>query len=280
MTRRPLTNAINRVAGLELKSTALQTEEKSLSFELKAADTETNVIEGYAATFGGSPDSYGDIIQKGAFTKTLKERGTQIKFLWQHNWNELIGRIIDAKEDDKGLFIKVKISDTQRGREVMTLIKDQALDKMSIGYRTIQYDYDRDTSIRTLKEVQLFEVSAVTFPANESAVITGAKNQTVGADLTKGFADFVNVIVEEVKAGRTISEKTKTQIINAIGGLEAAHTSLKTLLDSVDGTDPEEDDEEEKRQQAEQERKEREAIELADLIKSFTEKTKTFASTT
>lgn len=285
MTRRPLTNAIRRVAGLELKSNTEGIEEKSLSFELKATDDEKNIVEGYAATFGGSPDSYGDIIQKGAFAKTLQERGTQIKFLWQHNWDELIGRIIEAKEDDKGLFIKVKISDTQRGRDVMTLIKDGTLDKMSIGYRTIQYDYDSSTGIRTLKELKLFEVSAVTFPANENAVITGAKNQQFGSDLAKSLAEFVSGMVQEVSSGQTQSDEMKTQIVNVLEGLESVHTSLKTLHDSVYGTDDDPHEKQQQQQQKEQQeqqrqKQEQDAIDLAALVQSFTEKTKSFATAT
>ncbi len=255
----PLTRSILRVLEMEHKAPKQpEVEMKSHDFEFKASDDETNVIEGYAATFGGSPDSYGDIIKQGAFKKTLKENGDRVKFLWAHNWNEVIGRVIEAREDSKGLFIKVKVSDTQRGRDTMTLIKDGTIDRMSIGYRTIQYDYDNTTGVRTLKEVRLFEVSAVPIPANENAVITGAKNDNLyGDDSTGNAMDAITELVADVKAGKTISAKTKTAIVTAIEDLKSAQGSLETLLDAVDNSEDEEPDDAAKAKQ------------LADMVKSF-----------
>lgn len=258
----PLTRRILQILEMETKAPeSPKIEMKSHEFEFKASDDETNVIEGYAATFGGSPDSYGDIIKQGAFKKTLQESGTRVKFLWAHNWNEVIGRVVEAKEDSKGLFIKVKVSDTQRGRETMTLIKDGTIDRMSIGYRTIQYDYDNTTGIRTLKEVRLFEVSAVPIPANENAIITGAKNEDLYGDTSPGNAiDAITELVADVKAGKTISAKTKTAIVTAIEDLKSAQGSLETLLDAVDNIEEEPGDDEKADALTEQ---------LADMVKSF-----------
>jgi len=258
----PLTRRILQILDMETKAPKEpKIEMKSHDFELKASDDETNIIEGYAATFGGSPDSYGDIIKQGAFKKTLQENGDRIKFLWSHNWNEVIGRVVEAREDSKGLFIKVKISDIQRGRETMTMIKDGTIDRMSIGYRTIQYDYDSATGIRTLKEVRLFEVSAVPIPANDNAIITGAKNDDLyGDESYSSGIDAIAELVADVKAGRAISAKTKTAIVNAIDDLKSAQGSLETLLDAVDN------DEEDTTTGNEDDTK---AQEIADMVKSF-----------
>ncbi|WP_248499791.1 HK97 family phage prohead protease [Staphylococcus aureus] len=264
----PLTRRIKQVIQMEHKSQADDIEQKSVTFELKASETEKNVIEGYASTFGGEPDSYNDIVVKGAFAKTLQERGDQIKFLWQHDWNTPIGKVVSAVEDEKGLFIKVKISETDKGKETMMLVKDGALNQMSIGYRTIKGHYDNETGIRYITEVKLYEVSIVTFPANENAVVTGAKNAN---KFGGSFEDYTKSVIQEItsdiKAGRVISDKTRSAIVDAISGLEAAHTSLKTLLDSVDGTN----DEDPKSGQNEDEQKQAADIaELTSLLDAFT----------
>lgn len=240
----PLTRSILRVLEMETKAPEQpEFEMKSNEFEFKASDDETNVIEGYAATFGGAPDSHGDIIEVGAFTQTLKERGDRIKFLWSHNWNEVIGRVTEAHEDEKGLYIKVKISDTQRGRETMTLIKDGTIDRMSIGYRTIDYKYD-DNGFRRLKQVSLFEVSAVPIPSNDNAEILKSKQSKKPASDPYGEAsgiDAIEMLLEEVKAGKAISAKTEKAITDAISGMKSAVSSLETLLDAVhkeEGDDP------------------------------------------
>lgn len=144
---------------------------KQSKFEIKASGE--NTIEGYAAFFG-NVDSYGDIIEQGAFTKTLKENRNRIKVLWQHDTNEPIGKPIAMEEDSKGLYIKAQISMTDAGRKAMTLMRDGVIDEMSIGYDVIKDDYKKGN--RMLKEVRLWEFSPVTFAANEKAKITSAKN--------------------------------------------------------------------------------------------------------
>jgi HK97 family phage prohead protease len=124
-------------------------------------------------------DSVGDIIHKGAFARTVVDRGRQIKFLWQHNTDEPIGKIVEMREDDKGLFFRAQVSDTQRGRDALTLVKDGALDSMSIGYDAVVKDNSHlnGSTVRNLREIRLWEISMVTFPANEQALITGVKQE-------------------------------------------------------------------------------------------------------
>lgn len=150
---------------------------KALGLKIKAVDPERNIIEGYASTFGGEPDAYGDVIVQGAYTKTIKENGDRIKYLMNHNWDLIVGKVVEAKEDAHGLFIKAKISETENGKNLMTLVKDGVIDRMSIGYIPIKWDFD-ESGICYLREIKLLEVSAVGIPANEHAEITAAKNLT------------------------------------------------------------------------------------------------------
>jgi len=144
---------------------------KASKFEIKA--TADNTIEGYAAYFG-NVDSYGDIIEPGAFSKTLQENNSRVKVLWQHDINEPIGKPIMMEQDSKGLYIKAKISMTDTGKKAMELMKDGVIDEMSIGYDIIKDEYKGKN--RMLKELRLWEFSPVTFAANEKARITSAKN--------------------------------------------------------------------------------------------------------
>ena len=93
-------------------------EHKLLPFALATLDFEGRTIEGYAATFGNL-DRVKDIIHPGAFTKTLNERGNKVRLLWQHDQKEPIGRPLEIREDDRGLFIKAVVSDTARGRDAL-----------------------------------------------------------------------------------------------------------------------------------------------------------------
>lgn len=154
----------------------METEQKSIPFELKEMDEEEGTFEGYAATFSETPDSYGDIIDPGAFKKTLKEAGKRVKVLWNHDAWEPIGVPIEMEEDEKGLRFKAKLSlGVQRAREVLSLMKDGVVTEMSIGYYTIKELWDSDAKIRHLQEIRLWDVSPVTFAANPEATIVGVK---------------------------------------------------------------------------------------------------------
>lgn len=136
------------------------------------------VIEGYGSVFG-NVDSYGDIVVAGAFERTLAEakaEGRLPAMLWQHNPDEPIGVWTEMRQDKRGLVVKGQVAmTTQRGREAFELIKMGALSGLSIGYSTVKSTFDEQTGIRSLVDLDLWEVSPVTFPANGAARITAAK---------------------------------------------------------------------------------------------------------
>jgi HK97 family phage prohead protease len=155
----------NRKPQLEFKSVSIDNISEEENNEL--------VIEGYGAWFGNE-DNAGDIIQKGAFTKTLKENEGRIAFCYQHDIYNPIGKIEEIKEDDKGLYVKVRISDAED--DIKTKIREGILREMSIGYNTIKSMYNEITNIRTIIEAKLWEVSLVTIACNDMTVITGMKS--------------------------------------------------------------------------------------------------------
>lgn len=137
-------------------------------------DEEQGIFSGYGSVFGNVDDG-GDIVEPGAFTKTIAEGFERVKILALHNDSLLpIGRPLEVREDSKGLYIKAKISDTAMGRDVKVLLKDGVLNELSIGYDPIVFDYD-ETGIRHLREVKLWEVSVVTWAMNPEATVIGYK---------------------------------------------------------------------------------------------------------
>ena len=163
--------------------------------EVKAVREDSNLfIEGYASVFG-VVDSYNDIVVQGAFTNTLINDAKRVKFCWQHNMDDVIGKIIDMHEDDRGLWFKAKISNTSKGKDVAILVEDNALDEVSFAYRTKKYLMDEETDIRKLLEVELIEISLVTRAANPQAVITGTEKKSEEEKL----AEAVETIFSKVE---------------------------------------------------------------------------------
>ena len=132
----------------------------------KPVMTEGAVIEGYASRFG-LPDQGGDIVAKGAFGASLARlaaKGDKVRMLWQHDPTRPIGVWDEIREDDKGLWVKGRLlPDVAQAREAAALIAAGAIDGLSIGYRTISAERD-GKGRRLLSEVELWEVSLVTFP--------------------------------------------------------------------------------------------------------------------
>ena len=156
-------------------------ERKTIRFEIKTIDTEQGIIEGYGATFSNKPDTYGDVIDPGAFTKTLQENKDSIVSLFNHNVMEPVG-VPELEQDKNGLHAKIRlVMDIQRARDVLALARAGVIKRMSIGYDTIKSDFIN--GIRHLKEVRLYDVSPVVFAANPEARILSVKTATTFDDL-------------------------------------------------------------------------------------------------
>lgn len=152
-------------------------EVRAFVLDLKAANDD-GTVEGYGSVFGVR-DSYDDVIAAGAFQASLaahKKAGTMPAMLWQHDSDKPIGVWTEMVEDSNGLRIKGQLAlETMRGKEAHALLKMGALNGLSIGFVSKQWSYDRETDVRTLTEIDLWEVSLVTFPANGAARVTNVK---------------------------------------------------------------------------------------------------------
>ena len=133
-------------------------------------------ISGYASLFGKA-DQSGDIVERGAYRASLA-KGRGVKMLWQHDPSQPIGVWDEVYEDDIGLWVKGRLLDSvEKGREAKALIEAGALDGLSIGYRTIKATKNSKGQ-RLLTELELWEVSLVTFPMLSSARLTGKSEET------------------------------------------------------------------------------------------------------
>lgn len=164
------------------------------TYALTVKASEDGAVEGYGSVFGVR-DNYDDVIAAGAFAASLaahKAAGTMPAMLWQHDSHEPIGVWESMVEDASGLRIKGRLAlDTVRGKQAHTLLKMGALNGLSIGFVSKQWAYDRDSEVRTLIEVDLWEVSIVTFPANQKARVTNVKSGDIATpkDAEKALRD-------------------------------------------------------------------------------------------
>ncbi len=152
-------------------------EHKFCAPEAKLAVDERYEISGYASLFG-APDQGGDVVVAGAYARSLKAmaaKGQPIRMLWQHDPREPIGIWDEVREDRRGLWVKGRLlKEVARAREAAALINAGAIDGLSIGYRTKRAEKDAQGR-RLLHDLELWEVSLVTFPMLREARLSGAK---------------------------------------------------------------------------------------------------------
>ena len=201
-------------------------------FKVSYKDAGNGSIEGYASTWIKEPDSYGDIVKKGAFTATLKDRwngGKGIPLLWAHQMDVLDSFIgtADAEEDEKGLHFVAQFDGTEEAQRVRDLYKDGRLSKFSFAYDIREQGpvtLEDGRKANELRDLDLFEISCVCVPANDDAGVVEVK----ACEVTKS-----ETVIEE-KSGRRNSAKDADAIRQAI-------TLLQGVLDTEETTDGEDE---------------------------------------
>lgn len=180
-----------------------------IDFKVDTGEGSAGTVEGYGSVFN-LLDRGGDIILPGAFKKSLAEwrkSKNAVPMLWQHDASEPIGIWNELKEDDKGLRVKGElVLDVPKAQAAYSLMKKKAVKGLSIGYRTKQSEIDRTTGVRKLKEVELWEISLVTFPMMPEAQITGVKNEFDAHLWEKTFRDG-GLSNREAKLATSIARK-------------------------------------------------------------------------
>ena len=188
----------------------LQSEIKAVGDEDE--EYEKGMFEGYASVFGNT-DLGNDVVELGAFKKSLRKRGAKgVKLLYQHKTDMPIGVFDSVKEDGEGLYVKGRLAlGTQAGKEAYELIKMGALDGMSIGFKANpdKVTYDKRSKKRLIGEVDLMEISLVTFPMNPLARVRSVKGQEITIrEWENGMRDVFNLSRSEAKvAAKAVHEK-------------------------------------------------------------------------
>ena len=157
-----------------------------IPFEIKSI-SDSGAFTGYGSVFGVK-DSYSDIVIKGAFTNSLnqwKEKGRLPALLWQHKMDEPIGYYTKMIEDDNGLYVEgqLLIDDDPLAKRAYAHMRAKSLSGLSIGYVLNDYDYDSEKGAFILRDIDLWEVSVVTFPANDEARIDNVKSIFESGDI-------------------------------------------------------------------------------------------------
>lgn len=200
-------------------------------------------VAGMASTFMGAPDSYGDVVAKGAFAESLKAR-PNVPLLWQHQQDEPIGKTVSLSENDQGLFGHWTLVPTPTGRKAHQLLDAELVAGLSIGFVTKEFEYTQD-DVRVLKVVDLYEVSLVTIPANAAAVVTSFKTAVPFTTLLEQAGEVLRATVREAKALRDRRVATNRarplndQHTQAIGDFTAEAEALLAELSALVVVEPE-----------------------------------------
>jgi len=216
------------------------------------------IVEGYASTFDREPDSYGDVIAKGAFARTLDEwrakgeGGLAIPLLYGHNTDDPmhnIGRVTEAHEDDKGLFVHAEFdADNEYAQYARKLVNEGRLYQFSFAYSirdAMEVELDDGARAYELRDLDLYEVSLVQIPANQNAVVTGVKSEPQTIELhprIEGLTDeqrkeFTKAIAEAthngleigLKAGRRNSKADANELRN----IRALASQISQAIDGL-----------------------------------------------
>ena len=181
-------------------------------------DEKNNIVKGYGSYFDNK-DSDQDIIRRGAYQKTIQENGGRVKYLYQHDMMQPLGKMDELYEDDKGLVFTASVPKTQLGTDVIELMKAGVITENSVGIMPIVKDLKGD--YREIREVKLYEISAVTMAANDQAKILDVKGM---ANLDQVYKRYDN-ICKLLRKGKISDEmgyaleseilKLKTYFINA-----------------------------------------------------------------
>ena len=169
-------------------------ETKYLAFDQAATVADDGRIEGYASFFG-MEDQGGDVVEPGAFAASLdrlRAAGRSVKLLWQHDPAEPIGVWDSVREDERGLAVRGRLlTEVQRGAEALALLRAGAVDGLSIGYRAVKSGR-RAGGGRSLLEVELWEVSLVTFPMLPEARASASQAEPGEEALAAALADALS----------------------------------------------------------------------------------------
>jgi uncharacterized protein len=206
----------------------LETKFAALEIKADGEDDEYLTISGYGSVFN-NVDRGGDVVMPGAF-KDCIAKGRKPKMLWQHDASQPIGAWDTMREDSNGLLMKGRISKrAAKGAEVAALVKMGAVDGLSIGYRTQEYEMDMKAGTRKLTKLDVWETSVVTFPMNDLTGIYAIKSADDMSD-----TEIKRHIEHALKAIKLSSTEAKAMAAAAMKGRENVLREAGVTLPETD----------------------------------------------
>ena len=194
---------------------------KYKTLSLKA--DEVGGISGFFSTYDKEPDSYGDIIEKGAFTETIAKRaesGHPFPLCFNHDFSAVIGAVDKIEDTEKGPYIEAHFLDTQQAQDVRKMLQSGAIYQFSFAYDVLDArepdEEEKSKGIENvLTKVEVFEISVVTVPANQNAVATevksGRRNSRKDADKIKQIRDLAQSLLDDEDDDNTEEEEAKNE---------------------------------------------------------------------
>jgi len=214
---------------MDAEALARLCERKRLDLAVEAVESD-GTFSGYASLFG-KVDLGKDVVESGAFARSLKARGAAgIRMLFQHDPNEPIGAWTEIREDARGLFVRGRLAkDVGRARDVLNLMRGGALDGLSIGFHAVRTRRDAASGVRRILEADLWEISIVTFP-----MLPEARVETVKGRRLPTTREFESWLTRD--AGLTRSEARRViskGFASLVGGRDAATGPEAALLETI-----------------------------------------------
>lgn len=220
----------------------------NVGFELKEI-SEEGQFSGYASVFNVI-DAAKDVVKRGAFKRSLKEwkaKGRMPALLWQHDTRSPIGVYESMKEDDTGLYVEGQLAlGTQQGKEAHELLRMKAISGLSIGYQVVDFKRDEKNDIYYLTDLELWEASLVTFPANERARVSAVKDALQSGTLPteRQFEEHLRDAGFSLKQAKTIiaagyrglaTDRDDREEVNNRKLSPAFYRTVKTLGEATNG---------------------------------------------
>lgn len=202
---------------------------KDIALQAKDVDGKKGIVTFYIAAFDNK-DSDGDIIEKGAATKSIHERGpkstgneaNRIKHLKNHNTTQAPGKVLELYEDHKGVVMVSQLSKSSLGQDTLIEYEEGIITEHSIGFETINEKFDKDAKVNVIKELKLWEGSSLTaWGANHQTPTVGVK-QLKELDYIELIAD----LEQRLKVGR-FSDQYLEKLENSLKSLTAQYHSMK-----------------------------------------------------
>lgn len=212
----------SHAAGMKTMICQIEWDKKTITKDASGRMT----IEGFANTT--DKDRVGDVVLAAAFKETMKEYMENPVLLYQHDWDKIIGHVVEYKVVDdedaprQGLWIKAVISNAKDVDDVRTKIDEGSLKTFSIGYNELIADYDHDSETNYVKKLELLEISVVTIPCNPFAKFSLGSDEEKQMVVSQDLVKFLAEVVSDLKDAKEVTPEFLLEVLSIYQENQAA----------------------------------------------------------